>query len=373
MKWCCACVLPDSRPNLRIEADGRCNACHVHGAKPRIDWDAREKAFRAVVDNARRGSSGYDCLIPVSGGKDSTWQTIKCLEYGLKPLAVTWRPPGRTGIGQRNLENLVRLGVDHIDYSIDPAVEARFMLKTYERSGSTAIPMHLALFNIPLTIATRFRIPLVVWGENSAFEYGSMADADMGFRLDAKWLRTYGATQGTSAEDWIDEDLSRSNLVAYFGPSEAELEQARVNAIFLGYYLPWDPRETARVAQEHGFVADGPVRTGIYDFADIDDDFISLHHWMKWYKFGFTRAFDNLSLEIRNGRITRNEALLALRERGDDTPHHDIDKFCAFVGISRERFFAIAEGFRNLDVWKKDSRGQWYIPGFPVPDWAWAA
>ena len=373
MRWCCGCMLPDSRPNLRIEADGRCNACHAHGTKREIDWAAREKALRAVVQNARRNASGYDCLIPVSGGKDSTWQTVKCLEYGLKPLAVTWRPPGRTAIGQRNLDNLIRLGVDHIDYSINPAVEARFMLKAFEKVGSTAIPMHLALFNIPLTIAARFRIPLVVWGENSAFEYGSAAEADEGFRLDAKWLKTYGVTQGTTAEDWIGDDLTRSDLTPYFGPSEAELERAKVNAVFLGYYLPWDPRETARVATEHGFGADKAARTGIYAFADIDDDFISLHHWMKWYKFGFTRAFDNLSLEIRNGRMTRNEALRVLSERGDDTPHGDIEKFCAFADIGKERFFAIAERFRNPDVWTKDAQGRWSIPGFPVPDWAWAA
>lgn len=373
MKWCCACILPDTRPNLRIERDGRCNACHAHDTKREIDWVAREKAFRAVVQNAQRNSSGYDCLVPVSGGKDSTWQTVKCLEYGLKPLAVTWRPPGRTTIGQRNLDNLVRLGVDHIDYSINPRVETRFMLRTFEVAGSTAIPMHLALFNIPLAIAARFRVPLVVWGENSAFEYGSADDIDMGFRLDEKWLRTYGVTQGTGVADWIDDDLSRSDLTAYLGPSEAELEQAQVNAVFLGYYLPWDPGETARVAKQHGFLADTLARTGIYDFADIDDDFISLHHWMKWYKFGFTRAFDNLSIEIRNGRVTRDDALQVLAERGDDTPHRDIDKFCAFASIDKSRFLAIAERFRNLDVWKRDARGRWYIPGFPVPDWAWAA
>jgi hypothetical protein len=213
----------------------------------------------------------------------------------------------------------------------------------------------------------------VVWGENSAFEYGSADDADTGFRLDEKWLKTYGVTQGTGAQDWLDEDLSRSDLAAYFGPSADGLGQAQINAVFLGYYLPWDPRETARVAMRHGFSTASSARTGIYDFADIDDDFISLHHWMKWYKFGFTRAFDNLSLEIRNGRMTRNEALRILAERGDDMPHGDIEKFCAFANIDKTRFLAIAESFRNTDVWKKDAGGRWYIPEFPVLDWAWAA
>jgi len=101
LKWCAECVLPDTRPNLRIEADGRCNACHANATKRETDWTQRERAFQAVVQHAKQNARGYDCVIPVSGGKDSTWQTIKCLEYGLRPLAVTWRPPGRTEIGRK--------------------------------------------------------------------------------------------------------------------------------------------------------------------------------------------------------------------------------------------------------------------------------
>ena len=146
-----------------------------------------------------------------------------------------------------------------------------------------------------------------------------------------------------------------------------------MRAIFLGYYLQWDPEGTRRVAQAHGFRADtaGP-RTGYYDFADIDDDFIAIHHWMKWYKFGFTRLFDNLSLEIRNGRMSRERALTIIRETGDRTPRDDIEKFSRFAGIAPERFFAIAETFRNRDIWQQDAGGRWHIPGFLIPDWQWA-
>jgi len=372
MKWCSSCILPDTRPNLRIEADGRCNACHAHATKRGIDWPAREAAFRGVVETAKARATGYDCLIPVSGGKDSTWQTIKCLEYGLKPLAVTWKTPGRTEIGRRNLENLISLGVDHIDYQINPKVEARFMLRTFERLGSTGIPMHLALFNIPLSLAVRFAIPLVVWGENSAFEYGSAAEEHTGFQLNEAWLRNYGVTHGTTAADWVDDTLTRKDLTAYFGPSEAALSQAGVSAVFLGYYFPWDPDVTNAVARAHGFQANAEgARVGYYDYADIDDDFISLHHWLKWYKFGFTRTFDNLSLEIRNGRMTRDQALAIVRAAGDETPRADIARFCAFAGIDESRFMAIAETFRNTDIWKRDSQGRWNIPEFLLPDWKW--
>lgn len=371
MRYCSNCILPDTRPNLVIGPDGVCNACRSHGTKKAIDWGARQCAFQAVVAHAKSRSTGYDCLIPVSGGKDSTWQVVKCLEAGLNPLAVTWKTPGRTSIGQRNLDNLVTLGVDHIDYQINPKVERKFMYDTLVRFGSTAVPMHTAIFAIPAKLAVKFEIPLVVWGENSAFEYGGREEEMTGFQLDGAWLRRHGVTHGTTAKDWISERLTERELTPYFGPSEAELKAADVLAVFLGYYLEWDPEVTRRVAAEHGFVADrqGP-RTGLYDYADIDDDFISIHHWLKWYKFGFTRLFDNLSLEIRNGRITREQAIAIVRARGDETPHEDIEKLCEFLGISTREFFDTAETFRNRDVWVQDGAA-WKIPDFLVPDWAW--
>ena len=374
MRWCNSCVLPDTRPNLSIGADGVCNACKNHQSKADIDWVTRREQLESVVKSAkeRARQNGYDCLIPVSGGKDSTWQTVQCLEMGLRPLAVTWKSPGRTEIGRQNLENLISLGVDHVDWQISPPVEAKFMLKTFERFGSTAIPMHLALFNIPLNLAVRLSIPLVIWGENSAFEYGAAADAHTGFALDDEWLRSYGVTHGTSAHDWVDDDLSSKDLAAYFGPTADDMMAVGTRAIFLGYYLRWDPEETRRVAMGHGFLAnsEGP-RTGYYDFADIDDDYISIHHWVKWFKFGFTRLFDNLSLEIRNGRLSREDAIQLLRRAGSQTPMEDIRKFCVFAGIDEERFFAVAETFRNTDIWATQEDGSWYIPNFLVSDWAW--
>ncbi len=370
-RYCTRCILPDTRPGLRLGPDGVCNACSSNLEKKIIDWAGREKAFRAVVENAKAGSKGYDCLIPVSGGKDSTWQVVKCLEYGLNPLAVTWKTPARTIVGQANLDNLIRLGVDHIDYQINPKVEAKFMLAALERFGSPAIPMHMALFSIPLNIAVRFAIPLVVWGENSAFEYGGTNDAQKGFKLDAAWLKTFGVTHGTTAVDWVSPSLTRKELTPYFGPGDNELEQAGVLAVFLGYYFPWDPQASLRVAREHGFKVreEGP-KVGCWNYADIDDDFISIHHWLKWYKFGFTRLFDNLSVEIRNGRMTRAQAIKVVWARGDETPREDIEKLCAFLQISTSRFYEICERFRNPKIWTRKA-GRWMIDEFLVLDWEW--
>lgn len=372
MKYCARCIIPATRPNITFDARGVCNACATHGQRNQVDWTRREATFREVAANARRKGSGYDCVIPVSGGKDSTWQVVKCLEYGLTPLAVTWKTPARTGIGARNLANLVGLGVDHIDYQVNPKVEKKFLYRALIERGSTAIPMHLALFNIPLKIAVRFRIPLVIWGENSAVEYGATDDECLGFRLDGRWLKRYGVTHGTTARDWVSESLTEKELTPYFGPTDDELEQAGVLAVFLGYYFPWDPVTSFAVAQAHGFQAraEGP-KTGYYEYADIDDDFVSIHHWLKWYKFGFTRLFDNLSLEIRNGRLTRAQAVDIVRERGDQTPHEDIERFCAFIGIPRRYFLEIVENFRDPTIWVRRD-GTWMIDEFLISDWRWA-
>lgn len=372
MKWCRSCVLPDTRPNLVIGPDGICNACASHGTKRDIDWNARRTAFDVLVTYAKNSANGgYDCLIPVSGGKDSTWQVVTCLEHGLKPLCFTWRPPGRTAIGEDNLRNLISLGVDHIDYSISPAVERVFWRKAIERYGAPAIPMHMAIFNLTLSTAVRMRIPLVVWGENSAFEYGSADDESRGFALDEAWLRRFGVTQGTTASDWVDQDLTAQDLIPYQAPDAAQLALAGTRAVFLGYYFPWDPETSLRVATAHGFKRATAARTGLYDYADIDDEFISVHHWFKWYKFGFTRLFDNLSIEIRNGRITRAEAVDLIRRRGDDTPLADIDALAKFIGLDRVGFFRLAEKFRNPDIWKR--RGdEWVIPDFLIADWKWS-
>jgi N-acetyl sugar amidotransferase len=373
VRYCGNCILPDTRPGIAIGTDGVCSACRSHGTKREsIDWPARARAFDELVADTRRQGREWDCVVPVSGGKDSTWQVVTCLEHGLNPLAVTWRTPGRTELGERNLRNLVAQGVDHVDFSVDPNVERRFMVATLERVGTPAVPMHLALFNIPLRVAAGFGVPLVVWGENSALEYvGDAAEADS-FELDAGWIAKYGAVHGTTAADWLSEDLTEADLAPYTAPPDTVLREREVRAVFLGMFFEWDPETTFAVAREHGFEPDpqGP-RTGLYDYADIDDDFISIHHWLKWPKFGFTRLWDNLSLEIRNGRLSRDEAIEVVRRTGDQRPDEDISRFCEHVRLDEARFEEIEDGFRDERVWTRGSDGVWRIEGFLIPDWPW--
>jgi N-acetyl sugar amidotransferase len=370
--YCSKCILPNTRPNIRFDRNGNNCNCATSEKKAGICWASREQQWHRVVSDVKAKQAVYDCVIPVSGGKDSTWQVLKALESDLKPLCVTWRTPIRTELGEANLRNLISLGVNHFDVTIDPKVEKRFTLKAFEKLGSPVIPMHMALHAIPLQIAVNFRIPLILWGENSAYEYGGDDESLKGVHLTHSWLKKYGVTNGTTAEHWVAPDLTRRDLAPYFWPSDQAQSEAGVTAVFLGHYFRWDPHETFEISRAHGFKAASQPKTGYYNFADIDDGFlITIHHWMKWYKFGFTRLWDNLSLEIRAGRITRKQAIDLLREIGEEVPRQEIEGFCDYVGISESRFFEIAESFRNKTIWVDSGNGKWRIEGFLIENWSW--
>ncbi len=372
ISYCVKCIIPDTRPGIKIYTDGICSACKSHERKGvETDWEVRREAFTTLVSQVKKLNRDYDCVIPVSGGKDSTWQVVKCLEYGLHPLAITWRSPSRNEVGARNLENLISLGVDHIDFSINPHVEKKFMLVSLVEAGDCAIPMHMAIFNIPPMMALKMNIPLIIWGENPAEEYSGQYKDLLGHRLDEKWFKKFGVTQGTTALNWESSELSAEELTPYFGPTDEQLSAGGIKGVFLGYYFDWDPENSLEMAELNGFErsSKGP-KTGFYNYADIDEDFISIHHYLKWYKFGFTRSYDNLSLEIRNGRLRRDEAVQWLLDRGDETPHEDIVKFCDFVGLTKHEFYEVIEQHRNPNIWKIVDN-KWMIEGFLIPDWRW--
>ena len=369
--WCKKCLLPNTRPNLIIENNGNCSACNNFTNKKKTNWKKRKQEFIRLVKKIKHKKLRYDCVIPVSGGKDSTWQTIKCLEYGLNPLAVTWKAPQRTKVGQDNLENLISLGVDHIDWTINPKIEKKLTLESFKKFGSVAIPMHLAIFNIPVLIASHFKIPYVIWGENSAVEYGKLNKKDSQKNLTKEWIKNYGVTNNTEAKNWVSKKLPKNKLSSYFNFNTYDKDKFQTQSIFLGYFLKWDPQKTFNISKKFGFKANRKARTGYYNFADIDDDFISIHHWLKWYKFGFARIFDNLSLEIRNKRISRAKAIKIIKSQGIKPPLNDIKKFCKYCEISEKKFFDFAEKFRNRKIWKKNKNNIFYIENFLINDWHW--
>ena len=201
LRYCQSCLLPDTRPGVTLDARGVCRACRNAVEKQGIDWAARAATFGEVVSNARARARSYDCVIPISGGKDSYWQVVTCLERGLHPLCVTFVYPGRTRLGERNLRRLIQLGVDHIEFRVNPRVQREFTERAFRKTAISGLVTHMAIASVPVQVAAAYEIPLVVYGENSAFEYGREDESLTGARVDRRWLRSFGVTAGTTAED----------------------------------------------------------------------------------------------------------------------------------------------------------------------------
>ncbi len=366
MKYCNKCILPDTRPNLTINDKGLCNSkCSSDKV---INWSKRLKEFKILINKVKKiNKSIYDCIVPVSGGKDSTWQVMTALKYGLRPLAVTWKTPQRSRIGERNLENLVKLGVDHIDFSINPKIEKQLIYKSFILEGSPALPMHMAIHNIPKIFAEKFNVPMILWGENSAYEYGSEDEKLKGSKLTLKWRKKFGNLPKNFKK--ISKGINKKQLFAY--TSHLNKNKTKIYEIFLGHYFYWDPLKINKVVKRYGFKSDAKPNVGLYDYADIDDmSIISIHHWMKWYKYGFTRLWDNLSIEIREGRISREEAI-TIAKKENKIPLKQIKLYCKYIDISLSDFFKITEKFRNKKIWKLNSKNKWYIKNFLIKDYKW--
>lgn len=359
MKYCKNCLLPSTRPNLKIGPNGVCNACDSSSSsnKSLINWTVRENNFVNLLD-ANKSNSSWDCVIPVSGGKDSTWQVITALKYNLKPLCVTWKTPARNSLGLANLENLISLGVDHIEFTINPNVEKKFTKLAFIKKGIPLIPMHLAIYNLPIRIAESLNIPLVFYGENSAVEYGGDPKYH-DFEITKDWILKFGVNANTTAEDWISEELSKKDLIPYSYPENVTKPP---KAVFLSSFFEWNVFITRDVAINNGLKVPQSAQTGIHNFSDIDDEFlIGVHHWLKWYKFGFKRTWDNLSLEIREGKINRDQAInLLIKEENSKKESEQINKFCDYIEISKSYFFEIANKFRNKSIWTKKNN-EWII------------
>jgi len=352
MNYCKKCVLPDTRPNLYILSSGICTACYSHSNKKKINWKRKEKEFQKIVKKIKNKKLSYDCLIGVSGGKDSTWQVLTAKKFGLNPLTFTYKPVLRTRIGQYNIDNLKKIGIHHIEFSVNEIAEKKFLKKAFFKYGAAALPMHLGMWSMSHNLAKSFNIPYIFWGENSAREYGgSKKDLKLN-KLNEKWIKKYGVNFGTRAEDWVGPNLSKQDLAPYI--KNDKMKNSQHVSLFMGDFFNWDPEKTFKYAKKFGFKNYlKKTKTGFYNYADIDDNLISIHHFLKIYKFGFSRLQDNLSLEIRNKRISRDKAINIINKNKFNPPLQDIKKFCKFINISEANFFKVCEKFRNKNIWIK--------------------
>jgi N-acetyl sugar amidotransferase len=363
LTYCVRCVMPSSKPDLVLDRTGVCNACLAYEARTTVDWDARHAELVTLLDRYRQHGRHWDCIVPVSGGKDSTYQVIRMLQLGLTPLCVTATTCDLSPIGRQNLENLKRLGVDHVEFSPNPVVRARLNRIGLTEVGDISWPEHVGIFTIPVRAAVQYGVPLIVWGENSQNEYGGPAAAAQDNVLTRRWLEEFGGLLGLRVSDLsATYGIEPRQLLPYQYPTDDELRRVGVTGLFLGHYLPWDGLSNALIAQAFGLATLGrPVEGSMVDYENIDNHQTGIHDYFKFLKFGFSRATDIACLHVRRGRITRQDALSIVKMRDGRFPWTYLGKPLADIlepiDISVEQFIGICDRFTNKKIFKRDGAG----------------
>lgn len=363
MKYCSRCVMPDTKPDLILDNEGVCNACRSFEKRKEIDWDLRKKEFFEVINKYKsQNNSKWDCIIPVSGGKDSTYQVLKVLQLGLNPLCVTATTCHLSDIGRKNIENIKSFGVDYVEFSPNIVTRRKLNKIGLTQVGDISWPEHVGIFTIPVRAAVQFGVPLIVWGENSQNEYGGPASASENNVLNRRWLEEFGGLLGLRVSDIVGLDgIEPRHLIPYSYPSDEELAKVGATGIFLGYYFPWDGYSNALIAQANGFVTKPTVVEGsIVNYENLDNYQTGIHDYFKYLKFGFGRATDITCLHLRRGRITREFAVDFVNRHDGKFPwtylDMPIEEILKPLDMNIEDFVKVCDRFTNKKIFLTDAR-----------------
>lgn len=356
--------MPETKPDILFDDDGVCSACRHFDDRAGVDWDARRADLRAILDRYRSpDGSSYDCIVPVSGGKDSTYQVVRMLELGMNPLCVTATTDHLSDIGRRNIENLQHLGVDHVEMTPNPVVRRRINRLALTQVGDISWPEHVAIFTIPVRLAVQMQVPLLVWGENSQNEYGGPAAAAQDNVLTRRWLEEFGGLLGLRVSDLPGhEGIGCHHLVQYTYPTDEQLASVGVTGIFLGHYIPWDGWGNAIVSQANGFETyPHPVEGSLVNYENLDNAQTGIHDYFKFLKYGFGRATDQACMLVRRGRLARADAVELVRRLDGRFPWSylgvPLEQVLDEIGLTLEEFIAVCDRFTNKKLFLTDRHG----------------
>jgi len=345
IRHCSRCLLPETQETITYDGEGICNVCRqVQYKKENINWDVREKELRALIEEYR-GKYDYDCIIPYSGGKDSTFTVYKLVkDYHVKPLIVSFdhgffRPQTM----ENTKRTMKKLGVDFHIFTPNWHVVKKLMLEALKRKGDFCWHCHTGIFAYPMQVAVKFRIPLLFWGEPSA-EYTSYYGYDENEEVDEKRFNRF-VNLGITAEDMVGmiEGVTLRDLEPFRYPSLEDLRALKYRSVCLGSYIPWDPKKHAEIIKkELGWK--GNVVEGIppeYDYEKVECMFQGVRDYLKYIKRGFGRTAHLMSLDLRNGRITQEKARELIAKYDGKRPA-SLDLFLEYLGITEEEFMRIA-------------------------------
>lgn len=352
LKYCVRCCIPQTQEGVIFDELGVCQACQSAEQKIHIDWTARERALRVILDEAKARAAqdgNYDCIIPISGGKDSTFQLhVLTKVYGLKPLAVTFSHNWYSETGWYNLQNsLEQFNVDHMMFTPNRSVVNRIAKHSLEGIGDSCWHCHAGVGAFPLQVAVRFKIPLLIWGESIAESSGRASYLNPVRKFDREYFTKVSAK--LRPDQMVRDDLSERDLYPFNVPSAEDCERVGVFGIHLGDYLFWDDeRQTEFVRDNYGW-KETQVEGSFKRYKSAECVMPGVHDLACYTKRGYGRATFHASADVRAGLLSRDEAWELIRGNDGVRPE-GLDYYLQITGMTEEQFYATLEKHRRPEL-----------------------
>lgn len=363
MKFCTKCIMPDTRPGITFNEKGICIACQNNERKKAVDWGSRMNELEEFCDKYRRTESGkYDCIIAVSGGKDSHYQVYVMKELmGMNPLLITVEDTfTMTEAGKHNVENISEaFGCNLVAFKPNRRAAKIISRYMFEQYGRPLWYVDRLLYTVPLYYAAALDIPLLVYGENVSYEYGGVDDEET---YSAREQIFNGVAPDVDLKELVDAGVPMEELTYLQAPSRELLD--KLDPIYLSYFVEWNSIKNYEFAKRYGFkdlTHEWDRTNHIENFNQIDSYGYLLNAWMKFPKYGHAYATDYASRWVRYGLLTREEAVKLAEERDHDVDPKIVQDFCDFTGMKIREFYDALDKLYNRDIFEQNSWGQWRL------------
>ncbi|OIQ50050.1 hypothetical protein BerOc1_01980 [Pseudodesulfovibrio hydrargyri] len=371
IKVCAKCLMPNSRPRIQFDEQGVCNACRHGESKPVVDWEARRAEFLELLDLHRSKDGSWDCVVPWSGGKDSSYVAHRLkYEFGMTPLLVTFSPMMPTEIGNANREALLNQGFDSLFFRPDQKIMRHMARRFFVERGNPKICWDAGVNALPVRVAAEKNISLVFYAEHGESEYGGKVLSEE-HQKKRDFTEVIEHQIGDDPNNWIDGTVSRADLNPYLYPPLDMVKKRGVTAYYFGYFFRWSMLENYEyIRDKYTFqTAPGGRTEGTFtNFDSVDDKIDGLYYYMQFVKFGFGRAVRDACRMIQNNQMTREEAIAnALPFDGEFPARYHADVL-EYLMMDEEEFRSVVDRHRNPEIWKNEN-GSWALTFDPAgPD-----
>ena len=366
MNYCKRCLYPENHPlNITFDDQGVCSGCRVHEEKDELDWVERARLLEDILGRFRNTSGiGYDCIIPVSGARDSYFivDTVKNV-YGMRPLLVTYNKHYNTNRGIRNLAYLRTIfDCDLTEMTLGVDLLKRITRQTVKRLGSMYWHCLAGQTVFPVQMAARLKVPLIVWGAHQGCDQVGMFSHLDEVEMTRKYRKDHDL-MGVEAEDLVDESegIAESDMVPFSYPHDKEIEKVGVRGIYLSNYVRWDSKaQHERMIDRYGYES-APQQRTFDTYNDVDCiHYSGLHDHLKFLKHGYGKVTDHASREIRLKRLTREEGIDLVKTYQDREPE-DLPEFLKWIEMTEKEFSDCVDAHRDPRVWAKTESGRWEL------------